>query len=66
MPGTVLLGARHCQEIAPNAMDRAEVIADDVTMKTPAGTFKNCIRIKETSPSSPAAYATRLTPRASA
>jgi len=53
MPGTVLLGARHYQEIAPNAMDRAEVIADDVMMNTPAGTFTNCIRVKETSPLEP-------------
>ncbi len=53
MPGTVLLGARHYQEMAPNAMDRAEVIVDDVTLKTPAGTFKNCIRIEETSPLEP-------------
>jgi len=53
MPGTVLVGARHYQEIAPNAMDRAEIIADDVTMDTPAGTFKNCIRVKETSPLEP-------------
>ena len=53
MPGTALLGARHYQEIAPNAMDRAEIIADDVTMTTPAGTFKNCIRVKETSPLEP-------------
>ncbi len=49
MPGTILLGARYYQEIAPNAMDRAEIISDDVTMKTPAGTFNNCIRIEETS-----------------
>ena len=49
MPGTVLLGARHYQEIAPNAMDRAEIMADDVTMKTPAGTFKDCLRVEETS-----------------
>jgi len=49
MPGTILLGARHYQEMAPNAMDRAEIISDDVTMKTPAGTFKNCIRVEETS-----------------
>jgi hypothetical protein len=49
MPGTVLLGARHYQEIAPNAKDRAEIVADDVTMKTPAGTFKNCLRVEETS-----------------
>jgi len=48
VPGTVLLGARHYQEIAPNAQDRAEVLRDDVTMKTPAGTFHNCIRIEET------------------
>lgn len=65
MPGTVLLGARHYQEIAPNAKDRAEIIADNVTMKTPAGTFKNCIRVKETSPLEPGAicyktYAPRI------
>lgn len=48
MPGTILLGARHYQEIAPNAMDRAEIIRDDVTLKTPAGTFKNCIIVEET------------------
>ena len=49
MPGTILLGARHYQEIAPNAMDRAEIISDDVTMVTPAGTFRNCLRVEETS-----------------
>lgn len=48
MPGTILLGSRHYQEIAPNAMDRAEIIADDVSMTTPGGTFTNCIRIEET------------------
>jgi hypothetical protein len=54
MPGTVLLGARHYQEMAPNAMDRAEVISDDTTLKSPAGTFKNCIRVEETSGINPA------------
>ncbi len=49
MPGTVLLGARYYQEIAPTAMDRAEIISDNVTLKTPAGTFKNCLRTEETS-----------------
>jgi len=53
MPGRALLGARHYQEMAPNAMDRAEIVADDVTMKTPAGTFTNCIRVEETSPLEP-------------
>jgi hypothetical protein len=49
MPGTILLGARHYQEMAPKAMDRAEIIGDDVTLKTPAGTFEHCLRVEETS-----------------
>ncbi len=49
MPGTILLGARHYQEIAPNAMDRAEIIDDNATLETPAGIFTNCIRVEETS-----------------
>jgi len=48
MPGTALLGARHYQEIAPTAMDRAEIVSDDVTMKTPAGKFESCIKVEET------------------
>jgi len=49
MPGTILVGARHYQEIAPNAKDRAEIVEDDATLKTPAGTFTHCIRVEETS-----------------
>lgn len=49
MPGTVLLGARHYQEIAPNAMDRAEIFDDSATLKTPAGTFTDCLRVEESS-----------------
>lgn len=49
MPGTILLGSRYYQEIAPNAMDRAENIDTGVTLKTPAGTFKNCLKVEETS-----------------
>ena len=49
MPGTILLGARHYQEIAPNALDRAEIVGNKVTLKTPAGTFKNCLLVEETS-----------------
>jgi len=49
MPGTIFLGARHYQEIAPNAMDRAEIVADNVTMATPAGIFHQCVRVEETS-----------------
>jgi len=37
-----------CLLASPNAMDRADIISDNETMKTPAGTFKNCIRVEET------------------
>ncbi len=49
MPGTILLGARYYQEHAPVAMDRAEIIADDAKLQTPAGTFEGCLLTKETS-----------------
>jgi hypothetical protein len=49
MPGLILLGARYYQEIAPGvAMDRAEIVGINETLKTPAGIFKNCLKIKET------------------
>ena len=48
MPGRILLGARHYQEIAPNARDRAEIVADGVVLKTPAGELQDCIRVAET------------------
>jgi hypothetical protein len=51
MPGLILLGARYYQEIAPGvAMDRVEIVAVNETIKTPAGTFSNCLKIKETTP----------------
>ncbi len=51
MPGIILLGARYQQEIAPGvAMDRAEIISMTETVKTPAGTFENCLKIEETNP----------------
>jgi len=50
MPGRPKVGDKYYQELAPKiAMDRAEVVAIDVEMKTPAGTFQHCLRIKETS-----------------
>lgn len=54
MPGIVLLGSRYYQEIAPDiAMDRAEIISVNDSLKTPAGLFKNCIKIEEISPLEP-------------
>lgn len=51
MPGLPLLGAKYYQEIAPGeAMDRAEIVSLSETVKTPAGEFKNCLKVLETNP----------------
>lgn len=51
LPGTVRIGDRYYQERAPGvAMDRAENVSTNATVKTPAGTFKNCLRVRETTP----------------
>jgi hypothetical protein len=54
MPGTPLVGGRYYQEIAPKvAVDRAEIVSLTETVKTPAGTFKNCLKVLETNPLEP-------------
>jgi uncharacterized membrane protein YkoI len=54
MPGQALLGARHYQEYSPGkGMDRAEIVALNETFKTPAGEFKNCLKVEETNPLEP-------------
>ncbi len=54
MPQLFLLGARYFQEIAPNvAMDRAEHVEMGLTVQTPAGTFHNCVLVRETTPLEP-------------
>jgi hypothetical protein len=47
MPRTFLLGARYYQNQAAAARDGAENTAMGRTMTTPAGTFSNCIQIRE-------------------
>jgi len=50
VPGAPKAGDRYYQESAPKvAMDRAEVVAIDEEITVPAGTFKNCLRTKESS-----------------
>ena len=50
MPGTPRLKQRYYQELAPGvAMDRAEIVSMTETCKTPAGVFKRCLKVKETS-----------------
>jgi hypothetical protein len=48
MPAEPQVGMKYYQEIAPQvAMDRAEIVGLDDVVKTPAGTFSNCLRTKE-------------------
>jgi hypothetical protein len=54
MPGTFLLGSRYFQEVAPGvALDRAEHVRMGLTLKTPAGTFRECVEVVETTPLEP-------------
>ncbi|MBI5118399.1 hypothetical protein HZA56_18145 [Candidatus Poribacteria bacterium] len=56
MSGTILLGARYFQEIAPDvAMDRAVIIRMDAELETTAGEFENCLVTLETTPLEPSA-----------
>ena len=50
VPGAPKVGDKYYQEIAPKvAMDRAEVVGLSESLTTPAGTFRECLRVKETS-----------------
>ena len=49
--GTDDVGRAFYQEIAPKvAMDRVEVVSTSETVTTPAGTFRNCVHLRETTP----------------
>jgi hypothetical protein len=54
MPGTILLGARYYQEMAPNvALDRAEIIDMGELIQTPSGDFSDTLITRETNPLEP-------------
>jgi len=54
VPGTVLLGARYYQEIAPDiAVDRAEIIETDGELVVPAGSFDDVLVVVESNPLEP-------------
>ena len=56
MPGIVLLGAKHYQEVAPGvAMDRAEILSLSEKLQTPNGNYENALKVAETSPLEPRA-----------
>jgi len=50
MPGIILLGARFYMEVVPGvAEDKTEIVSMTETVQTPAGTFENCLKTKESS-----------------
>jgi len=54
MPGTVLLGARYYQEVAPGvALDRAEIVGLTDTVDTPVRRFTDAVKTAETTPLEP-------------
>lgn len=54
MRGTLLLGSRYFQEIAPGvAMDQGENTAMGLIVTTAAGTFHGCVEVAETTPLEP-------------
>ena len=51
MPGKAKVGMKHYQEVAPTvAMDRAEILANDVDLEAPNKKYKKCLKVLETSP----------------
>jgi hypothetical protein len=50
-----LLGSRYFQEFAPNAKDRGEHTSMGFDVEVPAGIFRNCVEVTETSPLEPGA-----------
>ena len=51
MPGLARLRAKYFQEVAPRvAMDRAEIVSLTEALKVPAGVFKDCLKVEETTP----------------
>jgi hypothetical protein len=56
VPGKPKVGDKFYQEIAPKvAMDRAEVVSIDATLKTSVGEFNHCLKTRETTPLEPGA-----------
>ncbi len=50
MPGKPEVGYCYCQELARRvALDRAEIVSFGNTVRVPAGTFYDCLRIRESS-----------------
>ena len=51
MPGEPMIGAGYYQEVAPQvALDRARIVDLNVSLETPAGFFRKCLKCREENP----------------
>jgi hypothetical protein len=49
LPGVALIGARFQQEnAAPIALDRSQIIKENVSVTLPAGSFTGCLKVFDT------------------
>lgn len=54
MPGTILVGARFQRTDAPGVSeDRAEIVEHPEGIRTPAGLFRGCVELEESTPLEP-------------
>lgn len=54
MPARPAVGFRHYQELAPAvALDRAEIQSTSASVIAPAGRFRDCLKVEETTPLEP-------------
>ena len=61
MPATFLLGSRYFQERADGvALDRAEHVEMGLEVTTEAGTFDQCVKVRETTPLEPGAESEKI------
>ena len=50
VPGNPSVGMKYYRELAPGiAMDQAEIVSVSETVKTPAGEFRSCLKVRESS-----------------
>jgi hypothetical protein len=61
IPGTPRLHQKFREEnAAPDAEDTGQIISTTASITTPAGAFRNCLRVKETSPLEPGAVSFKI------
>ena len=54
MPAQPRVGQQYYQEVAPRiALDRATVVGASAVVRTPAGEFRGCLKVEETTPLEP-------------